>query len=180
MRRRVLLALLATAALAASASAATKFSLTSSAFKNGGSYPNVFSCIGANETPPLAWTAPPKVRDKRTQKLVDPTKSFAIVLDDPDAPGGTFTHWITWNISPKKRSLSQNERGPEEGANDSGEGGFFGACAPPGDPPHRYVFTLYALKAKLTLPPGAERPAFDAAIRGKVHAKTTLTGLFGR
>src|SRR3990172_433498 len=82
VRRRVLLALLATAAVAASSSAATKFSLTSPAFKNGGSYPNVFSCIGANETPPLAWTAPPKVRDKRKQKLVDPTKSFAIVLDD--------------------------------------------------------------------------------------------------
>ena len=178
--RLAVVLLAAAAAVAVSASAATKFSVTSPAFTNGATLPIDFSCEGANVSPPLAWTAPPKVRNKKTKRLVNPTKSFAVVLDDPDAPGGTFTHWITWNIPAAKRRLAQNQRGPVEGANDTGEGGYFGACAPPGDPPHRYIYTVYALKAKLTLPPGADRAAFDAAIRGKVHAKASLTGLFGR
>jgi hypothetical protein len=145
---------------------ATPFVLTSPAFAAGATIPPVFSCTGPS--PALAWTAPPAG-----------TASVALLVDDADA--GNFTHWITWGISAQARALGQGQAGPVQGQNDAtGQAGWFGPCPPPGDPPHRYVFHLYALKVQLSLAAGATRAQFLAAISGQVLQEARLIGLFGR
>ncbi len=156
-------------ALVGAAGAAAKLTLRSPAFAGGSALPVKHTCDGANVSPALVWANVPKK-----------AKELAVVMDDPDAPGGTFTHWIAWGISPKAKGLGEGKSAPFSGRNDAGALGYFGACPPPPDGPHRYVFTLYALKQKLTLPRGATRSGFDAATRGKVLAKAALTGTFDR
>lgn len=116
----------------------TKLSLTSDAFKNGQPIPVQFTCDGANQSPPLAWGEPPQG-----------TKSFALVVDDPDAPGGIFRHWAAFNIPAAARELPAGGN-PFGGAlgqavNDFGKAGYGGPCPPKGNRPHRYRFKLYAL-----------------------------------
>jgi hypothetical protein len=147
---------------------AASFSLTSPAFEPGQTIPVEYTCDGANVSPALRWTAPP-----------GGTRSFALIMDDPDAPGGTFTHWTAWNISPKARGLKRGARPPREGTTSFGRAGYGGPCPPPGAP-HRYVFKLYALRAVLELPAGARRPALEKALRGKVLRRATLIGRYGR
>ena len=101
-------------------------------------------------------------------------------MDDPDAPGGTFTHWLAWNISPRARGLKRGARPPREGATSFGRTGYGGPCPPPPGVPHRYFFKLYALRAQLALPAGAGRPALEKAIKGKVLKRASLVGLYGR
>jgi phosphatidylethanolamine-binding protein (PEBP) family uncharacterized protein len=95
------------------------FGLTSPAFRQGERIPVEYTCDGANVSPALRWTAPPQG-----------TKSFALIMDDPDAPGGTFTHWTAWNISPKARGLKQGARAPREGTTSFGRVGYRGPCPP--------------------------------------------------
>lgn len=170
MRRRALLGAFAAAVLtiaaAGVAAGAAKLTLKSSAFAAGATIPGKYSCDGANVSPALAWTGAPAA-----------TKAFAILMDDPDA--GNFTHWTTWNIPGSAKGLGEGKSGPVSGANDAGRTGYFGPCPPPGSP-HRYVFRLYALKAKLALGQGAGRKQFAAAIKGKVLAEAQLIGRFGR
>ena len=155
-------------ALAASVFAlAAGFSLSSSAFRPGGTIPRVYTCDGRNVSPPLRWTEPPAG-----------TRSFAILMDDPDAPVGTFTHWIGWGIPAKARALRVGQRAPAEGRNDAGRIGYIGPCPPSGV--HRYVFRLNALKAPLRLAPGASRAAFLRALRGRALSTATLIGRYGR
>ncbi len=133
------------------------FTLTSPAFHAGATIPRTYTCDGRNVSPPLRWTAPPRG-----------TKSFAIVVDDPDAPGGTFRHWIGWRIPATARALRAGQHAPAEGRNDAGGTGYTGPCPPPGKP-HRYVFRLLALDTRAG-PPFA----------GHVLGAARLVGRFGR
>jgi Raf kinase inhibitor-like YbhB/YbcL family protein len=98
--------------------------------------------------------------------------------DDPDAPRGTFTHWLAWNIAATARGLRAGQRAPREGTNDAGQIGYTGPCPPSGV--HHYVFRLYALEAPLKLTRGASRAQFLAALRGRSLAVATLVGRYGR
>jgi Raf kinase inhibitor-like YbhB/YbcL family protein len=146
---------------------AVAFSLSSPDFRPGGTIPRAFTCDGANARPALVWTAPPRG-----------TRSLAVVVLDPDAPSGTFTHWLAWGIPPSARGLGRTARVPREGANDAGRSGWTGPCPPSGT--HRYVFRLYALRAPLPLRPGADRAAFTRALRGRVIRVATLVGRYRR
>lgn len=144
------------------------FGISSPSFSNGQRIPVEHTCDGANVSPPLRWTAPPRG-----------TKSFALIVDDPDAPGGTWTHWTAWNIPAKARGLKRGAKPPREGRTSFGRVGYGGPC-PPAGAPHRYVFKLYALRTTLALRPGADRAALERALKGKVLKRVTLVGLYGR
>jgi hypothetical protein len=141
----------------------------SSAFRPGELIPRKFTCHGANESPPLAF------------KGVPPSaKSLAIVLEDPDAPGGLFTHWLAWNIEPgvPEVKTASVPSGAVQGRNDFGKIGYGGPCPPSGV--HRYVFRVLALDRKLDLRAGAKRGEFDRAVAGHVIAQGEMTARFGR
>jgi len=146
----------------------TAFGLASPAFEPGQTIPVEYTCDGLNVSPALRWTTPPRG-----------TKSFALIMDDPDAPGGTFTHWLAWNISAKARGLRRGAHPPREGATSFSRVGYGGPC-PPSGTPHRYFFKLYALRTPLALPAGSGRPALEKAMKGKVLKRVSLVGLYGR
>jgi Raf kinase inhibitor-like YbhB/YbcL family protein len=163
---RVLTVLALVAVVASTAGAATTrpLRLTSPAFANGATIPERYTCRGENLSPPLRWTAPPRG-----------TRGFALELHDPDAPRpGGFTHWLGWGIPASARGLPTGRQAPVEGANGSGEPDYTGPCPPSGV--HRYVFTLFALRAPLRLRTGADRAEFRRALRGKVLAQARLVG----
>jgi len=171
----VILALLALALDMTSGGVAMAFDLTTAAFREGEAIPKKHTCDGADASPPLAWTEPPAG-----------TKSLALVCDDPDAPAGTWVHWVLWDISPGARSLPEGvpssaklEDGTRQGTNDFGKTGYGGPCPPRGGP-HRYFFRLYALDAMLGLAPSATRAALDKAMQGHTVAKTELMGRYAR
>lgn len=177
MRVPMIVAALAVSALAAPAArGAEPFTLRSTAFADGDTLPARFTCAGLSQSWSLMWTEPPAG-----------TRSMALVVDDPDAPGGTFTHWMIWNIPPGALEVpdavnTHKEAFGEEnrGTNDFGKVGFGAPCPPPGKP-HRYVTRVLALSAPLDLPANADRRAFDAALRKvKVLGTATLTATFGR
>jgi Raf kinase inhibitor-like YbhB/YbcL family protein len=165
--------LLAVAALpAGSVVRRQAMNLTSTSIQ-GGQIPAKFTCNGAGVSPQLAWTAPPAG-----------TASFALIVTDPDAPGGTFTHWVLYDLPAGARALpeglpnqGQLADGARQGRNDFGNLGYGGPC-PPGHSPHHYVFTLYALNAKLNLPAGATRTQVEAAMQGRTLARGELIGLY--
>jgi len=146
--------------------------LKSAVFKEGEKIPAPFTCDGDEVNPLLEIkNAPEGVR------------SFALIVDDPDATGGkTFTHWTLWDISASAGYISEDSVPGEavEGTTSFGKIGYGGPCPPKGSVPHRYRFTLYALDAKLGLPEGASRAALEEAMKGHVIAETTLTGRYGR
>ena len=146
----------------------------SASFSNGKSIPGRYTCDGANLSPQLEWQSAPAG-----------TKSFAIVMDDPDAPIG-FTHWLVYNIPPGVRELAVGSSqqgvmpyGSVEGRNDFGRPGYGGPCPPPGNP-HHYVFRVYALDIRLDLPPGAAGKQVDAAMSGHVVAQGEIVGIYQR
>ena len=151
---------------------ALAFELKTLGFK-GGIIPTKFTCEGPDISPALAWTDPPKG-----------TESLALIMDDPDAPAGTWTHWVLYDLPadvqelpegvPKNRSLSNGAR---QGRNDFGKIGYNGPCPPKGGP-HRYYFKLYALDSKTNIGPGASKGELDRAIRGHVLAKAEFVGKF--
>ncbi|HEV8408415.1 MAG TPA: YbhB/YbcL family Raf kinase inhibitor-like protein [Sphingomicrobium sp.] len=114
--------------------ALTKLQLTSDAFRDGQPIPSQYTCDGAGQTPTLHWGEPPK-----------DTKSFALVIDDPEAPSGIFRHWGVFDIPPSARSIGGNERIGTEVSNDFGRPGYGGPCPPKGNGPHHYHFKLFAL-----------------------------------
>lgn len=152
---------------------ATGFAVTSSAFAQGAEIPAQYTCKGANTSPALAWTGAPAE-----------TATFAVIVDDPDAPGGTFVHWVIWNLPksasgvpdavPKRDSLPD---GSLQGRNDFHKIGYLGPC-PPGGATHHYFFHVYALDTPLQLPPGAGRDSLDGAMQGHIKAKAEYTGTF--
>jgi Raf kinase inhibitor-like YbhB/YbcL family protein len=146
------------------------FALRSSAFEDGSPIPRRHTCEGEDVSPALEWTAPPAE-----------ARSLALVVEDPDAPGGTFTHWLAWGIEPGARELAEGERPPQEGRNDFRRRGWRGPCPPRGHGPHRYVFRLVALDSTLDdLPAGAAARDVDEAVSGHVLAAAELVGTFER
>lgn len=137
--------------------ARSKMSITSPAFKTGEDIPVEYTCDGANRSPALRFAnVPPKAVE------------LVLVVDDPDAPGGTFTHWLLYGIPAGTATIAKDAvpKGAREGTNDAGSTGWTGPCPPPGQA-HRYFFELHALSARSGLAPGASADAVEHAIRGK-------------
>ena len=112
--------------------------------------------------------------------MPDDAVSLALIVDDPDAPVGTFTHWLGWGIDPAGGGLGEGERAPREGRNDFGQTGYRGPCPPPGHGPHRYFFRLYVLAAEPAVRSGASRRELERALEGKVLARAELVGTYER
>jgi Raf kinase inhibitor-like YbhB/YbcL family protein len=161
----------------ASAQNSPKMSVTSSAFTAGAAIPIGYSCKSPNvESPPLAWKGVP--RDAKT---------LALIVKDPDAPHGTFIHWVVYNLPASLSGLDANvpltgklANGGLQGANGLGDIGYKGPCPPPGSAPHHYHFELTALDAALDLKPGATAAQVEEAAKGHVKATGDLVGTFAR
>ena len=149
------------------------FTLKVKGFDDGGSIPKRSTCDGEDSSPALEWAGEPRG-----------TQSFALILDDPDAPAGTWTHWLLWDVPAHVHSLSEGFRPGAAGAsgkNDFGRPGYGGPCPPKGHGVHRYYFTLFALdRPVLGLPPGARRQELDHALKGRVLTRTQYMGRYGR
>ena len=143
--------------------AAPSLSVTTPAFQAGGDIPAKFTCNGANANPEL-----------RINGVPSEARSLVLIVDDPDAPRGLFTHWIVWNIDPKATDIGENSApaGGIQGTNDFGKRNYGGPCPPSGT--HRYFFKIYALDTKLDLKPSARRAELDAAMRGHTLAQGEL------
>lgn len=151
------------------------FSITSNAFDQGGTIPKKHTCDGPDLSPALKWIDPP-----------DGTKSFALIMDDPDAPVGTWVHWVLYNLLPETRELPEGvpttetfPNGAKQGMNDFKKTGYGGPCPPKG-PAHRYFFKLYALDTTLDLGAKATKQEVEKAMKGHVLAETQLMGKYGR
>ncbi len=143
--------------------------LSSRAFAAGQPIPRRYSCAGEDLSPPLAWRAVPAG-----------AVSLALIVDDPDAPLGTFTHWLAWGINPDDGGLGEGERARREGRNDFREIGYRGPCPPRGHGPHRYFFRLYALAREPAVSPSASRSELERALNDNVLAVAELVGTYER
>jgi len=150
-------------------------SLSSTTFKEGDKIPVKYTCDGQDISPPLIWGEPP-------QK----TQTFALIVDDPDAPSGIFTHWVLFNLPANVRQLSEGipaqerlQNGALQGKNDFGRIGYGGPC-PPHGLAHRYHFTLYALDEPLDLKPGASKKQLLDVMKGHILAQGQLMGTYQR
>jgi len=146
----------------------------SSAFEDGGMIPSKYTCDGADISPPLAWSG-----------LPEGTKSIAIINDDPDAPMGTWVHWVIYNIPPTAQGLAEDikrvEKLPDgtlQGKNSWGRIGYGGPCPPGGT--HRYFFKIYALDKMLNLKPGATKEELLTAMKGHILAQAQFYGKYSR
>ena len=151
------------------------FSVKSVVFVQGSKIPVTFTADGKDLSPALAWENPPSG-----------TQAFALICDDPDAPGGTWVHWLIWNIPSSAKGLREGVQpvktlsdGSIQGKNDFGRIGYGGPSPPPGKP-HRYFFRLYALKEKLSLAAGASRRDLERMMQGRVLATAEIMGTYGR
>jgi Raf kinase inhibitor-like YbhB/YbcL family protein len=151
------------------------FAIKSTAFTNGGEIPRKYTCSGENVSPALTFSG-----------ASSKARTLAVIADDPDAPGGTWTHWIMWNIPAQAESLPEAvppreslENGACQGRNDFGRIGYGGPCPPPGRP-HRYFFRAYAVDAALELKPGAGRGELESALKPHVVAQAEWMGVFKR
>jgi Raf kinase inhibitor-like YbhB/YbcL family protein len=154
---------------------AMKIDLTSPAFQEGQTIPRQCTADGKDVSPPLRWGEPPQG-----------TRGFALVCEDPDAPRGTWTHWVIFDLLASSRGLDEGVPtdaplgdGEKQGKNDFGKNGY-GGPSPPRGKPHRYFFKLYALDAPTGLSEGATRADLLNAIKGHVLAEGQLMGLYGR
>ncbi|MEU5591983.1 YbhB/YbcL family Raf kinase inhibitor-like protein [Streptomyces sp. NPDC020298] len=157
---------------APSATAAHRITVTSSAFAEGGTIPRRHTCDGEDVSPPLALTGVPAH-----------TAALVVLAEDPDAPHGTFTHWLVWGIDPHETRLAAGRVPADatQGRNGFGKTGYGGPCPPRGDRPHRYVFSVYATDRPLNgLPSGATADTVRTALTGHTLAQGTLTGRYGR
>ena len=149
------------------------FELTSTAFKEGEPIPQKYSCKGEDISPPLAWGDPP-----------EGTQSLALIMDDPDAPAGTWVHWIVFNLPAEVRDLPENmptgmkfgDVAATFGLNSWGRNAYGGPCPPSGT--HRYFFKLYALDTTLSLNAEVKKGTVESAMDGHVLAQTELMGIF--
>jgi Raf kinase inhibitor-like YbhB/YbcL family protein len=143
--------------------------VTSQAFIEGGLIPSKFTCDAENVSPSLAWSGAPTG-----------TQSFALIADDPDAPMGTWVHWVLYDLPPDTQSLPEGAIGIRvEGINDFRKSGYGGPCPPRGKP-HHYYFKVYALDTRLGLKPGASKRDVERAMQGHVLAQGQLVGMYGR
>jgi Raf kinase inhibitor-like YbhB/YbcL family protein len=145
--------------------------VTSTAFESGGAIPKQFTCEGENVSPPLAWTGVPA-----------DARELALLVEDPDAPGGTYVHWVLFKLDPGTDRLAEGNvpAGARQGDNSAGKPEYTGPCPPEGDPDHRYAFLLYALSSPLDLDAGASADDVRAAVADAAIARGRLVGRFGR
>ncbi|MDP1836266.1 MAG: YbhB/YbcL family Raf kinase inhibitor-like protein [Chlamydiales bacterium] len=162
---RIIIAIVAVLSFAHPLQAEMK--LSSPAFKDQQPLPQKFTCKGANVSPPLTFEGIP----------VD-TKSLALIVDDQDAPSGTFVHWIIWNVDPDLTHIAERSGLGFRGRNDFGALGYRGPCPPPGKA-HRYIFHLYALDQELSLPDGITRQKLDEQMKGHILESAELTAFYG-
>ena len=151
------------------------FEVISSAFKNNHGIPKEYTCDGSDMSVPLSWKTAP-----------DSTKSFALIADDPDAPRGTWVHWVLYDLPADVRELAAGiahdellQNGAKQGKNDFGKIGYGGPC-PPNGPAHRYYFKLYALDQMTSLQPKATKQQLLDAMKGHVLAQAELMGTYKR
>jgi Raf kinase inhibitor-like YbhB/YbcL family protein len=156
-------------------SSSADIKLTSPAFAHASPIPALYTCDDKNVSPALAWSGGPVER-----------RSFALVCDDPDAPRGTWVHWVLYNLPGEAAELAQGmppvpelPSGARQGRNDFGDIGYGGPCPPPGKP-HRYYFRLYALDIMLTLPYGVTKGELEQAVSGHILGQGTLMGTYKR
>lgn len=149
-----------------------EITITSTAFKEGEMIPGKYTCDGENISPPLAFAGIP-----------NGAKSLALISDDPDAPGGTWVHWVLFNLPVNLKELSENipprstlSNGARQGMNDSRELGYGGPCPPSGT--HRYFFKIYALDIMLAIESGATKPQLLKAMEGHVLGEGKLMGKY--
>lgn len=142
--------------------------IESSAFTNKEKIPSKYTCEGEDLSPPLKFSGIPSK-----------TKSLSLIVDDPDAPMGTFDHWIAWNLSPSTAELEEGASVPNEGTNGFGDDRYRGPCPPRGKP-HRYFFKLYALDSTLTLKDGSTKAALLKAMEGHILEQAELVGTYQR
>jgi Raf kinase inhibitor-like YbhB/YbcL family protein len=149
--------------------------LSSKSFASGENIPKQYTCDAEDRSPELHWAAPPAA-----------TKSFALIADDPDAPVGTWVHWVLFNLPADTRSLPESlpktaavESGAVQGQNDFGKTGYNGPCPPPGKP-HRYFFKLYALDLTVNLKSNAKKPDLERAMKGHILAQGEYMGRYAR
>jgi hypothetical protein len=152
---------------------AANLELSSVAFLDGQSIPDRYTCDGENSSPPLRWSGARKS-----------TTSFALICDDQDAPGGTWVHWVIFDIPGTVTELGEPgtagiPAAAVQGMNDFRHAGYGGPCPPVGDP-HRYVFTVYALNTELKLAEGAAKKDVVAAMQGHIVGEGRLTGVYLR
>lgn len=147
----------------------TTMKLTSSAFSHNQSIPQNYTCDGENVNPPLSISGVP-----------ENTKSLALIMDDPDAPAGTWVHWAVWNIDPKTTEIAENSvpTGVVEGKTSFGKPGYGGPCPPSGT--HRYFFKLYALDTTINLSSSSTKQDLEKAMEAQILDKTELIGLYSR
>jgi Raf kinase inhibitor-like YbhB/YbcL family protein len=147
----------------------SQMKLSSSAFENNQSIPAKYTCDGENVNPPLVIV-----------DVTEGTQSLALIVDDPDAPGGTFTHWLVWNIDPQTTEITEGGIPSEatQGKNDFGKNGWGGPCPPSGT--HRYFFKLYALDKKIDLSQSANKGDLEREIKGHILSQTQLVGLYNK
>ena len=161
-------ATIATIALSSFAAGGAKMKITSSGFQQGGTIPSKFTCDGANANPSLHFGQVPAG-----------AKSLALIVDDPDAPGGTFVHWLVWNIDAKTTDVGEHSVPPNavQGKNGFGNSGYGGPCPPSGT--HRYYFRIYALDVA-DLKGGLARADLDRAMQGHIIAQGELMGRYSK
>lgn len=152
----------------------TEIRITSPAFEEGGMIPRKYTCDGSDVSPPLVWTSVP-----------EGAKTLALICDDPDAPMGTWVHWVVFNIPASTRELPENippqktlASGAKQGINDFGKIGYGGPCPPGGT--HRYYFKLYALDTEINLEAGATKTELLKAMEGHILAQGQLMGKYKR
>jgi Raf kinase inhibitor-like YbhB/YbcL family protein len=147
----------------------SKLQITSPAFPHEEMIPSRFTCDGADVSPPLSIV-----------NIPERTRSLALIVDDPDAPAGTWVHWVVWNILPETGEIPENSvpRGAIQGTNDFGKQRYGGPCPPSGT--HRYCFKLYAIDAPIALKSGATKAQIEEAMKGHVLAQAELVGLYRR
>ena len=151
------------------APARSSLKVTSSAFAEGGKIPKQYTCDDSNVSPPL-----------RIENVPASAKSLVLIVDDPDAPGRTWTHWLVWNIDPRTTEIQEKSVPPNaiQGTSDFGSANYGGPCPPSGT--HRYYFKVYALDATLTLPSSTKKAALEKAMAGHIVAEGSLMGTYSR
>ena len=149
--------------------------ISSASFSAGEMIPKKFTCDGPDVSPKLSWGAAP-----------EKTQSFALIMDDPDAPVGTWVHWVLFDLPADTKELAEGvakqeqlPNGARQGRNDFGKIGYGGPCPPPGNP-HRYFFKLYVLDTKLNLKAGASKADVERAMKGHILGQAELMGRYGR
>jgi len=147
---------------------ATHMNIKSTAFLEGENIPKIYTCDGDATPPPLSISGIPAE-----------TKSIALILEDPDAPGGTFVHWVLWNIDPHNAEIKNGTPpGASEGLNGAGKNAYYPPCPPSGS--HRYFFRVYALDEKLDLPEKTTADSLQTSIKGRIIDEAELMGRYER